>query len=179
MHIADTIANLVNFTSDYEEMGLNAPAWQHVHTVIGNVIALLPMRDIRVDAGDPALEVFADPLLERVFYNLIDNALRHGGDRMTAIRISSHPGGEGLGLVFEDDGAGIADQDKIHLFEKGFGKNTGLGLFLSREILGITGITITENGEPGTRGTVRDHGAQGCVPVQQRDIAAPLSTGLR
>jgi signal transduction histidine kinase len=28
-------------------------------------------------------------------------------------------------------------------------KNTGLGLFLSREILAITGITITENGTPG------------------------------
>lgn len=32
---------------------------------------------------------------------------------------------------------------------QGFGKNTGLGLFLIREILGITGISICENGEPG------------------------------
>jgi signal transduction histidine kinase len=31
-----------------------------------------------------------------------------------------------------------------------FGKHTGLGLFLSREILGLTGITITENGIPGS-----------------------------
>jgi len=31
---------------------------------------------------------------------------------------------------------------------RGFGKNTGLGLFLSKEILSITDITITENGEP-------------------------------
>lgn len=29
------------------------------------------------------------------------------------------------------------------------GKNTGLGLFLSREILSITGITLTEAGDPG------------------------------
>ena len=149
MRIADTIAQLINFTRDYEELGMNAPAWQNVRTVIGNVIALLPMRDISVDAGDPALDVFADPLLERVFYNLIDNALRYGGDRMTAIRVSSHLSGNGLLIVFEDDGAGIAIQDKNRLFEKGFGKNTGLGLFLLREILGITDITITENGKPG------------------------------
>ncbi|MHB8164611.1 MAG: hybrid sensor histidine kinase/response regulator [Methanoregula sp.] len=147
MHIADTIARLINFTRDYEELGVNAPVWKNIHTIIGNVVTLLPMRDIRVDAGDPALEVFADPLLERVFYNLIDNALRYGGDRMTSIRISSLENGNGLVIVFEDDGAGIAIQDKAHLFTKGFGKNTGLGLFLSREILGITGITITENGE--------------------------------
>jgi signal transduction histidine kinase len=44
---------------------------------------------------------------------------------------------------------GITDEDKKKLFRKGFGKHTGLGLFLSREILAITGITITENGEPG------------------------------
>jgi signal transduction histidine kinase len=29
-----------------------------------------------------------------------------------------------------------------------FGKNTGLGLFLVREILSLIGITITETGEP-------------------------------
>ena len=29
------------------------------------------------------------------------------------------------------------------------GKNTGYGLFLTREILGITGLSIEENGEPG------------------------------
>ena len=148
MHITDTIASLINFTRDYEELGMNAPLWQNIPAIIGNIVTLLPVQDIRIDAGDPALEVFADPLLERVFYNLIDNALRYGGDRMTAVRVSSHVRGNGLVIVFEDNGAGIAIRDKNHLFEKGFGKNTGLGLFLSREILGITGITITENGEP-------------------------------
>ena len=37
--------------------------------------------------------------------------------------------------------------DKI--FEWGFGKNARLGLAVSREIPDITGITITETGEPG------------------------------
>jgi hypothetical protein len=35
------------------------------------------------------------------------------------------------------------------LFLNVFGRHTGLGLFLSREILSIKGITITGNGEPG------------------------------
>ena len=38
-------------------------------------------------------------------------------------------------------------KDKIFL--QGIGKNTGLGLFLVREILSITGISITEDGIPG------------------------------
>jgi signal transduction histidine kinase len=39
--------------------------------------------------------------------------------------------------------------DIKHSFKRGFGNNTGLGLFLSREILAITGIAITESGETG------------------------------
>ena len=34
-------------------------------------------------------------------------------------------------------------------FDRGVGKNTGMGLFLAREILSITGIGIRETGEPG------------------------------
>jgi signal transduction histidine kinase len=51
--------------------------------------------------------------------------------------------------VCEDDGNGVVAKEKEKIFERGFGKNTGFGLALSREILAITGITITENGEPG------------------------------
>ena len=52
-------------------------------------------------------------------------------------------------IVVEDDGSGVLEEDKKKLFTRGFGKNTGLGLFLSREILSITGIGITETGQPG------------------------------
>ncbi len=52
-------------------------------------------------------------------------------------------------LVCEDDGDGVPAEEKEKIFERGFGKNTGLGLSLSREILSITGITISETGEPG------------------------------
>ncbi|HEX3001433.1 MAG TPA: ATP-binding protein, partial [Methanoregula sp.] len=48
----------------------------------------------------------------------------------------------------EDDGDGITPDMKKKLFRKGFGKNNGFGLFLSREVLDITGITIRETGEP-------------------------------
>ena len=68
---------------------------------------------------------------------------------MKNIRISSQESDTNLLIVCEDDGVGISADDKKKLFTRGFGKNTGLGLFLSREILAITGITITENGTPG------------------------------
>jgi len=51
--------------------------------------------------------------------------------------------------VYEDNGIGISPEDRPRLFQKGFGKNTGLGLFLSQEILAITGLAMRETGEPG------------------------------
>jgi len=53
-------------------------------------------------------------------------------------------------VVWEDNGVGIMEEEKERIFERGYGKNTGLGLFLVREILSLTGIMISETGTPGT-----------------------------
>jgi len=92
--------------------------------------------------------MFADPLVVKVFYNLMDNAVSHGGT-ITCIRFSPRRHGDDYVIVCEDDGVGVPAEEKEKIFERGFGKHTGLGLALSREILSITGITITENGRPG------------------------------
>ena len=147
--IAQTMERQLDFTKEYEDMGSKDPAWQNVAAGIRRAIAALPMRAVRVNVDRTDLLVYADPLFEKVFYNLIDNALNYGGESLTTIRISSQETGAGLVLTCEDDGAGIADEDRRRLFERGFGKHTGLGLFLSREILAITAITITETSEPG------------------------------
>jgi PAS domain S-box-containing protein len=146
---ARTIEHQITFTKDYQELGATAPAWQNVNEDIRKAMAALPMRDVRVESDPADPEVYADPLFEKVFYNLIDNALRYGGDQLKTIRVSSQESGQGLLIVCEDDGVGITAEDKKRLFTRGFGKNTGLGLFFSREILSITGITIAENGIPG------------------------------
>jgi PAS domain S-box-containing protein len=146
---ANTIDEQITFTRDYQELGAAAPEWQNVNEGIRNAMVALPMRAVHVEVDPADPKVYSDPLFEKVFYNLIDNALRYGGDQMKIIRVSSHESDTSLVIVCEDDGVGITDEDKKKLFRKGFGKHTGLGLFLSREILSITGITITENGTPG------------------------------
>ncbi len=146
---SETISRQIDFTKDYEELGVRSAVWQDVSALARNAGAALPMNDIKLVIQGRGLEVFADPLVEKVFYNLMDNSLRHGGSKVTAISISMIDHAGDLEIVYQDDGEGIAAADKGRLFLKGFGKNTGLGLFLSKEILSITGITINENGEPG------------------------------
>ena len=127
---------------------MNLPEWQDVATVIHSAEHQLNLSGTEVHVGITGIEIFADPLLEKVFYNLMDNSLRHG-DHVTRVDFTADTTEAGLVLTYSDNGAGIALEDKPKLFQKGFGKNNGLGLFLSREILSITGISITENGDPG------------------------------
>jgi PAS domain S-box-containing protein len=147
MQIAEVIDRHISFTRDYEDLGVKAPSWQNVDAVVRIAMKSLPMRDIPVTLDRSDLEVNADALFGKVFYNLLDNALRYGGTKMSAISISSCAGPAGsLVVTVEDNGDGIDANGKAHIFSKGFGKNTGLGLFLSQEILSITGITIAETG---------------------------------
>ncbi|MFA6332422.1 MAG: PAS domain S-box protein [Methanoregula sp.] len=142
----DTIEHQITFTRVYQDMGVHAPAWQNVNDCLVRARGALGMGTVTAVMDRSDIEVLADPLFEKIFYNLIDNSLKYGGENLHAIRIRASETDHGLLITYEDDGAGISARDKEFLFERGFGKHTGFGLFLSREILSITGITIAETG---------------------------------
>ena len=143
--VAGNILRQIEFTKTYEDIGVKAPQWQNVAEQMAVLKPLLEGTGVRLSVLTGNLEIYADPLLAKVFENLLDNSLRHG-EHVRQITVKYTERDEGLILIYQDDGAGIPSHDKKHIFEKGFGKNTGLGLFLTREILSITGITITETG---------------------------------
>jgi PAS domain S-box-containing protein len=135
----------IEFTRIYQDLGTRDPQWQDLDSVIRKI--QVPST-VTLDKSFGRVEIFADLMLERVMDNLIDNSLRHGG-KVTLIRVTVSPGPAGLVIVYEDNGKGIPKAEKGKIFDHGFGKNSGLGLFLVREILSITGITIRENGREG------------------------------
>ena len=98
---------------------------------------------VRVDLDN--LEIYADPMVKKVFYNLVDNAVRHGG-AVTEIRFSCVKSGQDLMIVCEDDGTGIPEGEKEAVFRETYKRRYGHGLFLVAGILGITGMTIRETG---------------------------------
>lgn len=143
------ITAIIQFARTYENIGVNAPVWQNIHSLIASVTTAVPTGSVVLSNDLPAgTEIFADPLIFRVFYNLIQNAVQYG-ETITSIRFSGEERDGYYLIIGEDDGIGVPAGEKEKIFERGFGKNTGLGLFLSREILSITGITIAETGEPG------------------------------
>ncbi len=148
--VSRKMEGLIRFSRDYQNMGVHMPVWQSVGETVQSAAASLPLNRVNLHLDLDSLEIYADPLLEKVFYNLIENALRHGGERLTEIRIHCRRDGDRVILTCEDDGVGVAAAEKELIFRQGYGRNTGYGLFLIREILGITGITVRENGVPGT-----------------------------
>jgi len=144
------IQDQIQFTRDYQDMGVKAPEWQDAAGVFAKVLSQLEPGPVRVHNDLSGLSLYADPLLERAVYNIVDNALRYG-EKLSTIRaryLLKDDGG--LIWIIEDDGVGISAKDKSMIFNKGFGHHTGLGLFLTREILSITGMMIMETGFPGT-----------------------------
>jgi signal transduction histidine kinase len=147
MELTGVIERQITFTREYENLGIYDPLWQNVDLCIRRSVRAHDLTGITISAQElNAVEIFADALLQKVFFNLIDNSLRHGGDALMQIRFSCHETENGLVLLYEDDGYGIPAARKERIFECGYGKNPGFGLFFIREILGITGITIRECG---------------------------------
>jgi signal transduction histidine kinase len=146
---AEMIEKQVNFAKQYQELGRTSPVWQSLTKELAKAYNGYYSVDLSMCVDHRCeVEVLADPLLPKVFHNLMENTLRYG-NRPGRIDVHCERSGTDMLIVYEDRGQGIPVEEKKKVFEKGFGKGTGLGLFLIREILSITGIDIQENGVPG------------------------------
>ncbi|MDD4137614.1 MAG: PAS domain S-box protein, partial [Methanoregula sp.] len=139
-----TIHRQIEFMKTYQELGVHSPGW----LLLNETVAKAARPEVVFSGTCNEFEIFSDPMLEMVFFNLFDNAMRHG-EHVTEIMVRCERAPDGLVIIVEDNGIGIPANEKEKIFGKGFGKNTGLGLFLAQEILSITGITIRESGIPG------------------------------
>jgi PAS domain S-box-containing protein len=142
---ANAIRSQILFTRDYQNIGVHSPQWHNIAETISLARATLDARTIIFRTNIPPIEIYADPLLEKVFYNLIENAIRHG-EHVTEISLRTVERADSLDIIVEDNGVGIPDKEKERIFRREYFKNTGFGLFLSREILAITNLTIREVG---------------------------------
>jgi PAS domain S-box-containing protein len=145
---AKEIQASLDFAKEYQTMGTNPPLWQNVNQILLLALSHIDLPSITHDFSLKGLEIYADPLLEKVFTKIFINTAIHGTGA-TLIRVGFRDTGDGLILFIEDNGPGIAYDRKEQIFTKDLGAGAATSLFLAREILSITGITISENGEPG------------------------------
>lgn len=140
---------IIAFTREYENFGIISSGWQFVYQTIESALSEIPLNEVMIENHIPEdLEIYVDPIFRKVFTTLMENSIRHG-EKLTTIQFSCFERENNLIIICEDDGVGIPSAEKEYIFDQGYGKHTGIGLFLAREILSLTGLTIRECGEPG------------------------------
>ena len=165
------IQKQIQFARDYEELGISSPRWHTIDATISRAVSGLELGNVRVEKDVEGLEVYADMLLEKVFFNIVDNALRHG-QKVTKIRFSLQETGDGITIFCDDNGVGVPLNMKEGIFKREFYRNTGYGLFLASEILGITGLTIGETGEPGLGARFEIRVPKGTYRLSKKPVSA-------
>ena len=146
---SDRIESIIRFTREYETFGTVSSGWQGISGIIDSAQQEVSLgRCVVENEIPPGLEVYADPIIRKVFTSLMENAIRHGGG-VKKIRFSHALQDDFRIIIVEDDGVGVPAEEKECIFDHGYGKHTGIGLFLSKEILSITGLSIRENGVEG------------------------------
>ncbi|PKL60835.1 MAG: hypothetical protein CVV33_00635 [Methanomicrobiales archaeon HGW-Methanomicrobiales-4] len=146
---SEQIEATIGFTRIYQDFGTVSSRWLQVHPVVDSASIEVTLGKIRFQNRIPqGLEIYADPIISKAFSTLIENCIRHGGDA-ESLRFSCSQTEDFLNIICEDDGIGIPSEEKEFIFQNGYGKHTGVGLFLAREILSITGLSIRECGVPG------------------------------
>jgi signal transduction histidine kinase len=150
-HSVELAESLLEFSRIYEQIGTEQLKSMNVEECFNEAVSLFPsLQNIKVINECHGLIVTADSLLRQLFYNLIDNTLKHG-EKVSQVRLHYIREEMGAKLFYTDNGIGISATNKTKLFSEGFttGKGTGHGLYLAKRMIEVYGWTIKEEGEEG------------------------------
>lgn len=136
-------------------------------------------RELRVEADDELPAVHADPdMFVQILTNLISNAIKYS-PAGTPVSVAARRNGPTVEVAVEDRGIGLSEKDVARIFDK-FGRadrpevrkvsGTGLGLYITRNLVEMQGGQIWVRSEPGLGSTFSF-----CLPVavQDRQEVAP------
>lgn len=74
------ISRQIAFTQDYQDLGVRAPPdYRGLRECVAHAAADLDARDLTLLTESGRFEIYADPMLEKVFYNLFENSVRYAG----------------------------------------------------------------------------------------------------
>ncbi|NYT21569.1 MAG: PAS domain-containing protein [Methanomicrobiales archaeon] len=169
--LAGNLARQLSLAATYQDLGTRPPQWIPVERILESLGT--PAGGVFLRFWAERLEVYADPLFRDVLTHVVENALRHGKTLENLVVTYQHKDG-GLDIVIEDDGVGIPAAMKDAIFEYDSGGHSGLGLFICREILGVTGMTMSENGSEGTGARFVIHVPEGYYRIEGTGDAPPF-----
>ncbi|MCU0630189.1 MAG: GNAT family N-acetyltransferase [Methanoregulaceae archaeon] len=143
-----TVSRRIDLTLSYRNLGTTPPVWQNVQEPLVSMAFSKLREGVSVRFWGERLEVYADPLIRDVLRHIVANSFQYAeGFNLLLVRYLEQ--GEGLILYIEDNGPGIPALKKQQIFEYDSGGHKGIGLFICRQIIEVSGMTIVETGEEG------------------------------
>jgi PAS domain S-box-containing protein len=132
---------------------------------VEDVVALLGQgREIRIDLDEELPPVLADgEMLIRILTNLVSNAVKYSPPN-TAISVGARRVGPNIEVSVSDRGIGMSETETMQLFEKFFRADrrevqsvggTGLGLYITKNLVEMQGGEIWVESQPGRGTTLR------------------------
>ena len=145
------VGEIFDFAKAYEQLGVEELVYTDAEKTINEATQMFSGLTFQVINDCHGLTLLADSLLRQMFYNLIDNTMKHGEKAKTARVHYEKTDPNSLRLTYEDDGVGIPSKNKQQVFTQGFstGNSTGYGLYLIKKTIDVYGWEIEENGEAG------------------------------
>lgn len=115
-------------------------------------------RDVQVDLGTEVPPVLADrDMLLQILTNLVSNAIKYSGaGQLVAVRVRRRD--SSMEIAVEDQGIGMTEAEVGRLFEKFYrvdrpevreAGGSGLGLYITKSLIGMMGGQIWVESEPG------------------------------
>jgi PAS domain S-box-containing protein len=140
---------LFEFSKLYEKIGSEELTAIDIHQTFSEAKSLLGASQVKFTCNCNNLKVQADSMLLQVFYNLIDNSLKHGM-HVLEIQLNCTISETEDRIIYSDDGIGVAANSKEKIFAKSFSADgkSGHGLYLVRKIVEEYGWSIKETGVP-------------------------------
>ncbi len=122
-----------------------AEVWPAIEAVERAVQRLYPHVRIDMDGTKTAVAHIERQDLDEIMGNLVENAAKYGGGSVF-VTVGAHSGF--VEIQVEDDGAGIPEEDRARIFDRGVrldtGKpGTGLGLAIVRDVAEIYEGTVS------------------------------------
>jgi len=146
--LVETVSRQILLTQSYKKLGTSPPVWLGVQQLLNSARLPAETDSVSVRFWTERLAIYADPLFSHVITHLVENSIRHGGSVRNVV-VTYHETGNGLDLIIEDDGVGIPAEKKQEIFEYDAGQHAGIGLFICRQIVEVTDMTIRETGTGG------------------------------
>lgn len=166
-----TISRRIDLSLSYRNLGTTPPVWQQFQGPLVSMGLSKMKEGVVVRFWVERLEVSADPLFKDVIRHIVANSFQYAGS-FDLLRVRYLETDGEIIIYFEDNGPGIPTSKKQQIFEYDSGGHHGIGLFICRQIVGVSGMTILETGEEGRGATFEIH-----IPAAGYRIDGPVPPG--